>query len=415
MDEPNPDAPSCDDLRQWESANMDLYKVIANPKKSNFSRKNQVSASDLDELPSPSKQTEAMFNLKASLKKVGGQIKHDNTVDCKNRESTRFRNLELSPSGSKTDTSRQKDQANQRSQPTNDQSGQNAQQDGTENTDTANEDGGIAGEANQGDDQADDQAEDEADEADDAKSGDGDDVTNIFSSSEDELYEKQTVLLELEELVKQNNVRLSKRYTINDDLADIQLEVRRHLISIEEANSIKFMKDAIKVGCTGLEMLNSRMGPFLELDGWSNEVCRDIDRYNSAFSKLHKKYCKRSSMSPEMELMIGLVGSVGMHHFKSKFLTPTIGAKAAPASAASYQSEAKARGGAPDRASGGAMEPIAEDVPPSLFGSNRWHSTKEATPDKAQRTTAKRAPINFTPKDTTPSTANTAIVNASPL
>lgn len=147
-------------------------------------------------------------------------------------------------------------------------------------------------------------------------------------STEEEVYEKQTVLLELEQLQKKNNIRVSKVYTMNDNLADMQFEVRRQLTEIEEENTVKFMKDALKLSCTGIEMLNTKMGPFLELSGWSNEVCNDMDRYNGALGKLYKKYWRRSSMSPEMELMMGLVGSLGMHHFKAKFLgAPSSGSR----------------------------------------------------------------------------------------
>lgn len=148
-------------------------------------------------------------------------------------------------------------------------------------------------------------------------------IAPFESFREDEIYEKQMVLLELEQLERQYGVRLSRAYTLSDNIADMQLEVRRHLMQMEEATTVKFMKDALKVGCTGLEMLNSRLGPFLELEGWSNEACSDMDRYNSALSKMYKKYCRRSSMSPEMELAMGLIGSLAMHHFKAKFLGPS--------------------------------------------------------------------------------------------
>ena len=89
---------------------------------------------------------------------------------------------------------------------------------------------------------------------------------------------------------RQHGVRLTRRYTVDDNLADMQLEVRRHLIQMEEDSTVKFMKDAIRIGCTGLEMMNNRLGPFLELDGWSNETCKDMDRYNLPLSKIYKIY-----------------------------------------------------------------------------------------------------------------------------
>lgn len=137
-------------------------------------------------------------------------------------------------------------------------------------------------------------------------------------NTEDEILEKQSVLLELERLENHNGVRLTKRYTLDDNLADMQFEIRRHLSNIDEANMVKFMGDGLKLMCNGAEMANSRLGPFLELDGWAGSVTRDMGRYDSAFSKLYRKYWKRSSISPEMELAFALIGSMAMHHFQSK-------------------------------------------------------------------------------------------------
>lgn len=135
---------------------------------------------------------------------------------------------------------------------------------------------------------------------------------------QDEMLEKQDVLLELERLQKQQNVRLSRRYTLDDKLADMQFEVRRHLSHLDESSMVRTMGDGIKLACTGLELANGKLGPFLELDGWTSKVTADMSRYESSLSKLYRKYWRRSNTSPEMELAFALVGSVAMHHFKSK-------------------------------------------------------------------------------------------------
>lgn len=139
-------------------------------------------------------------------------------------------------------------------------------------------------------------------------------------SREELLLEKQSVLLELERLKTAHNVTLTKNYTLDDRLDDMQFEVRRHLLNIEEANTLNFMRDGMKLAFTGIELANSKLGPFLELDGWSSEMCQDIQKYDSALSRLHKKYWRRNSMSPEMELGMAILGSIGMHHFKKKFM-----------------------------------------------------------------------------------------------
>ena len=142
--------------------------------------------------------------------------------------------------------------------------------------------------------------------------------TTACSTYEDELMEKHAVLAELNQLQQQQGVYLSRSYSTQDSLDDLQFEVRRHLVGIDEVNMVRFMSDGMRLACTGLELANSKMGPFLELDGWATEVTSDMTRYNSALTKLYRKYWQRSAMSPEMELVMALVGSVVMHHFKQK-------------------------------------------------------------------------------------------------
>ena len=141
---------------------------------------------------------------------------------------------------------------------------------------------------------------------------------------EEILLEKQSVLLELERL-KGQGILLSKNYTIHDRIEDMQFEVRRHLLNIEEQNTIQFMRDGMRLAFTGIEILNGKLGPFLELDGWASEISTDITKYDSALSRMYRKYWKRSAMSPEMEITVGVLGSMGMHHFKKKFMSKMMG------------------------------------------------------------------------------------------
>jgi hypothetical protein len=146
-----------------------------------------------------------------------------------------------------------------------------------------------------------------------------------IEESEDSLLEKQGVLLELERL-RQRGVRLTKDYTLKDNITDMQFEMRRHLLHIDEINSINFMKDAMRLALTGIELTNNRVGPFLDLDGWSATVSSDINKYDNALSKLYKKYWKRkTSTSPELEIAFGIIGSMGMYHFRKKLNSVPIG------------------------------------------------------------------------------------------
>lgn len=144
-----------------------------------------------------------------------------------------------------------------------------------------------------------------------------DEPTLTKEEKEELMLEKQSVLLELERL-KSQGIVLSKAYTLQDRVDDMQFEVRRHLLNIEEQNTVQFMRDGMRLAFTGVEIANSKLGPFLNLDGWAAEVGKDISKYDSSLSRLYRKYWKRSTMSPEMELAVGILGSMGMHHFKKQ-------------------------------------------------------------------------------------------------
>lgn len=131
------------------------------------------------------------------------------------------------------------------------------------------------------------------------------------------VHEKQNVLMDISRL-KLQGVQFSKEYSLDDSLDDMQYEIRRHMLHLEETNNIKMMRDGMQMICTGIEMLNGRM-QLLELNGWASDVCSDMSKYDPALSKLYRKYWRKSqASSPEMEIATGVLMSMGMYHFKRK-------------------------------------------------------------------------------------------------
>lgn len=143
-------------------------------------------------------------------------------------------------------------------------------------------------------------------------------------SGDAEVLEKQQVLIDMERL-KMQGMKMSKEWTINDRLEDMQFEMRRHLLHIDEMNNINMMRDGMRLMCSGFEMLNSRIG-LLELDGWAADVCQDMTKYDNALGRIYRKYWRKSSYnSPEIEIAVGLIGSLGMYHFKQKLKSQMFG------------------------------------------------------------------------------------------
>ena len=134
---------------------------------------------------------------------------------------------------------------------------------------------------------------------------------------ESETLEKQSLLLDLQRL-KLQGIQLSKEWTINDKLEDMTLEIRRHTLHMDEMANVQTMRDGLRFVCTGVEMLNNRIG-LLDLEGWSSEVCKDLGKHDANLSRIYRKYWRRTgSTSPELDIAASLVASMGMYHFKQK-------------------------------------------------------------------------------------------------
>ena len=142
-------------------------------------------------------------------------------------------------------------------------------------------------------------------------------------SKEDEETEKHMILAELEELKEKHGVTLSRKFTTNDKLSDLQFEVKRQILKLEKNKGVRFMKQGLSLGASALVAVNDQLGPILQLDGWAGEFSKELDNFDEPLGALYQKYWSRrgASMSPEMQLGFGIVSSLTMHHFKSKLNT----------------------------------------------------------------------------------------------
>ena len=140
------------------------------------------------------------------------------------------------------------------------------------------------------------------------------------------MLEMQSVLLELERLKAQGCV-LSREFAMSDNLSDAQFEVRRHLLYLDEKNSIGMMRDGMKLLFSGLEAGNKAVGPILQLDGWGAHACSELDanKYDRTLGSLYKKYWRRGSSSPEAELAFGILSSMGTWHVRQQFMKKASG------------------------------------------------------------------------------------------
>jgi hypothetical protein len=133
-------------------------------------------------------------------------------------------------------------------------------------------------------------------------------------SKEELLREKFKILRKLEALEKKG-VDLSKKYTMESPLAEMQGEYETIMDEKARQNSVKFQGNMLMAAINGIEFLNGRFDPFdIKLDGWSEQINENITDYDEIFGELHDKYKSKASMAPELKLLFQLGGSAMMVH-----------------------------------------------------------------------------------------------------
>ena len=128
---------------------------------------------------------------------------------------------------------------------------------------------------------------------------------------------KQDMLYELDRMVEVHNVKLSRNFTISDDIMDIQRELDMHRLAVSDSSMLVIMREGLMATTAGIEMANARFG-LLSLDGWSAEIASDSRRYDPTLLRLKQKYMRSAVLQPEAELAFLLGSSAISYHIKSR-------------------------------------------------------------------------------------------------
>ena len=143
-------------------------------------------------------------------------------------------------------------------------------------------------------------------------------------TQEELVREKFKALRKLEGLEKKG-VKLSKHYTMESSLEEMQGEYELIISEKETSASCKFQGRMLMAAITGLEFLNDRFDPFdVKLDGWSEQVNENLDDYDEIFSELHEKYKSKATMAPELKLLFQLGGSAIMVHMTNTMFKSSV-------------------------------------------------------------------------------------------
>ena len=136
-------------------------------------------------------------------------------------------------------------------------------------------------------------------------------------SPEETLVEKFKVLRKLEDIERKGG-KLTKKYSMESSLPEMQGEYEMIIAEKERSNSCKFQGKMLMAAITGLEFLNNKFDPFdIKLDGWGEQVNENIDEYDEIFGELHEKYKSKAKMAPELKLLFQLGGSAIMVHMSN--------------------------------------------------------------------------------------------------
>ena len=133
-------------------------------------------------------------------------------------------------------------------------------------------------------------------------------------SKEEMLREKFKFIRKLEGLEKKG-VELSKKYTMESSLQEMQGEYETIMEEKAKQNSVKFQGNMLMAIINGIEFLNGKFDPFdVKLDGWSEQIQENVNDYDDVFGELYEKYKSKASMAPELKLLFQLGGSAMMVH-----------------------------------------------------------------------------------------------------
>jgi len=144
-------------------------------------------------------------------------------------------------------------------------------------------------------------------------------------SPEEERKKKAELINKLNRL-ESKGYTLTKRFTMDNGMDEIQQEYDRLLDAKNLEASIRFQRQCLMGVATGAEFLNGKFNPFdWELDGWSESVHENIEDFDEVFEELYDKYKGRGSMPPEAKLLMSLVGSGFMFHMSNSFFRSKMG------------------------------------------------------------------------------------------
>lgn len=134
--------------------------------------------------------------------------------------------------------------------------------------------------------------------------------------------EKEGLLSELHNLERQGLAKLVRPLSMDDSLEEIQFQYDRIQAELNANQMVDFAKSSIKMGSGMVEMLMKKAG-IKVVDGYHNNLCKDMNKFNRPLNRLYKKYWRRGGLSPEAELGMLVLGSLAWTVVQNKMGSAT--------------------------------------------------------------------------------------------
>lgn len=156
--------------------------------------------------------------------------------------------------------------------------------------------------------------------------------SRIIVTPEERRVRAREAFVKLQNLEERYKIKLTKPYTIDSDLDEMEEEYSLHMEQIEKNNEqieknnkIKFYKQILLNVVCGVEFLNQKYDPFgYKLNDWGKNMADNLDDYTEVLDRLYEKYKDRVliRLEPEEELYYRFLLSGLITHLSNSLLTP---------------------------------------------------------------------------------------------
>ena len=141
----------------------------------------------------------------------------------------------------------------------------------------------------------------------------------------EESYEDKLRKIELLRIFadqKAQGFRLSREYTINSNLADLEMEFQLLKMSKQKKNALKLSQGFLINAVQALEFLNTTYDPIgMDLVGFSEIVSLGVDDYDDVLEELYEKYKNYGrKIEPEIKLVLMISASATSFHASKQLL-----------------------------------------------------------------------------------------------